>query len=128
MNELKEDIYSFLEQTVNADVADTVVEMIKEHETQLTKQNELIKNALDILLHDMACPLSYYRNQIFHLKRRIERDPTDPKIEKILEGFVENLDTLCLFRKLGVKLIHPKYPTDTEDLKQIIKEIETVLC
>ena len=127
MNELQEDIYSFLEQTVNADVADTVVEMLKEHETQLTEQKKLMKKALNILLHDMACPLSYYRNMIYILERCMKKDPNDPKIKEILEGFVKNLDMLCEFRKLAIKLLYPKYPPDKDELEEIIKEMNNVL-
>lgn len=101
---------------------------------ELIIENQLLKKAIRVFLHDSASPLSYFRNQIpnmeFWLEQIEEGEDNTKYFERVFrigKGVIRSLDVLIKFRHTLWRAVDRRNPPTNDELRTIIADIEKIL-
>ena len=101
---------------------------------ELIIENQLLKKAIRVYLHDSASPLSYFRNQIPNIEFWLEQldegqDNTKyfEKVTRIGKGIIRSLNVLIKFRRTLWRAVDRGEPPTNEELRTVIADIGNVL-
>ena len=101
---------------------------------ELIIENQLLKKAIDVFLHDSASPLSYVRTQIPNMEYWVNQFDKDgdnnqyfESVLRIGKGILQNMNTLIKFFHVMWRVVDRRNPPNNAELRTIIDDLETIL-
>ena len=101
---------------------------------ELIIENQLLKKAVRVFLHDLGSPLSYFRNQIPNMEywvKQYDKEADNSKyferVLKIGKGLIRNINTIIKFHKVLWRAVDRRNPPNNEQLQVVIADLEKLL-
>ena len=84
-------------------------------------ENQLLKRAIVMYLHEIGSPLSYFRNSLRNAEYWTSQNAI-ARIVKIGKGLVRNLDVMCRFSHVLWRAVDRRNPPSNDELRVIIDD------
>lgn len=101
---------------------------------ELVIENQLLKKAVRVFLHDTGSPMGYFRNQLRNMdywvsqyNKETDNSKYFDRVASIGKGIIRNINTLLKFHHTLWRAVDRRNPPDNDELRNIIADIGKIL-